>query len=491
MKLANGEKAWSRFRRVDRLKLIDAHIDDFLVMRRLERLGIVQSYFPCDDIEEKNLRELHREKPLNIEHIKEYYGERVALYFAFLKHYKDSLYGIAFIGVVVQVWQVVERFVPILMPKNTGIPMDLGSLIYSAIISVWGTLFLERWKRIEARKATEWGMSEFESKEEPRPEFIGQLRESVTVGTLARRGRGETAEDIEAKEMADSWRRARNLPIRETKVSHPVAWYGKPVMWADGSNLKRRLLMAALATFSFVCVAIIATVGVFVMRSFLRYTAGGIVLSAAVGGAVNAGFIMLLQNIYSGFVVRLTDWENWETQTMWEDSRAIKTFVFNTVNSFGSFVYIAYIRKEYDSGCMGACEHATFGAAIQTSKCPKATAIMDLNGGVWPSNVTFTAEHREYKGDCVLELWIQLALIFLSRLIIGNILEIGIPICQGVRRNAQLKTMREQQVRALRSYSAQTKEKRTVGSVTEDVSRGLRPFFVNPLLLMWCALSLY
>ena len=452
VKLANGEKAWSRFRRVDRLKLIDAHIDDFLVIRRLQRLGVVQSFFPCDDLEEKEAREIHHDKPLDVEHIREYYGERVALYFTFLGHYQSSVYGIAVVGIFVQMWQIMERFVPALTPENTGFPMDLGSLLYSAVIAVWGTLFLERWKRLEAQKVTEWGMNDFEAREEPRPEFIGQMRESATIGTLARRGRGETPEDIEAKAMADAWRRARNLPIRESEVQHPVAWYGMPVMWADDSTLKKRIMLGALVTGSFVILAITMTVGVFIMRAALRYSQGGVILSAAVGGAVNAAFIMLLQNIYSGFTIRITDWENWETQTQWVDSRAMKTFVFNTVNSFGSFVYIAYIRKEYDSGCMGACEHATFGSAIQTDKCPKVVALMNANDGAWPSNVTFTSEYREYKGDCVMELWIQLALIFMSRLVIGNLLEIGIPLCRSMRINATLHRERQVLMEATRKY---------------------------------------
>ena len=132
----------------------------------------------------------------------------------------------------------------------------------------------------------------------------------------------------------------------------------------------------------------------------------------------------------------------------------MKTFVFNSVNSFGSFVYIAYIRKEYDSGCMGACEHVTFGSAIQTDKCPKASALLDANGGVWPSNVTFTADYREYKGDCVMELWIQLALIFMSRLVIGNLLEIGIPLCRSMKRKAELDRERQELIEATHKYMA-------------------------------------
>ena len=72
----------------------------------------------------------------------------------------------------------------------------------------------------------------------------------------------------------------------------------------------------------------------------------------------------------------------------------MKTFVFNSVNSFGSFVYIAYIRKEYDSGCMGACEHVTFGSAIQTDKCPNASALLDANGAISPKNTKPKSENK-------------------------------------------------------------------------------------------------
>jgi hypothetical protein len=446
VKLDNGDYAWSRFRRVDRLKLIDAHMDDFVVLRRLIRLDLCAGYFPVDDTEEKKLRELDWDKPLNVMHIREYYGEKVALYFAFLDHYKGSLFIISVIGVVVQFWQVAERYIPYLTAAETGIPQDVGSLLFSAVIAVWGTLFLEFWKRKEATLTTNWGMTDFESKEEPRPEFVGVVRESVTIGTLARRRADETGEELEAKAWADAWRQARGYGVQKSEQELIVDWYGKPRMWASSGTRRRRLLVTLSFTGGFLLVTIASTISIFIMRAALRYSSGGVYMAGIVGGGTNAIIIMGLQSVYDRLTVYMTDWENWETETEWGDSRAVKTFVFNFVNSFASFFYIAFYRKENDGGCIGACEHSTFGAAVNTNRCPKTVAILanySTDGMWWPSNITFTNEYREYKGDCVMEMWMQLSLIFMSRLIIGNLLELGLPVIRAHFTNKKIAQQRQ------------------------------------------------
>lgn len=447
VKLANGEYAWSRFRRVDRLKLIDAHIDDFIVLRRLVKLELCSGYFPIDDFQEKQMRELDWEKPLNVMHIREYYGESVALYFAFLDHYKGSLFFISVVGMLVQFWQVAERYIPGLTAAETGFPEDVGSLIFSAVIAVWGTLFLEFWKRKEATLTTNWGMTDFESREEPRPEFIGETRESVTIGTLARRRADETGEDLEAKAWADAWRKARGYNTQKVDHELVVDWYGKPKMWASSGTRRRRLFITLSFTGGFLLVTIASTISIFIMRAALRYSSGGVVLSGIVGGGTNAILIMSLQSVYDRLTIYMTDWENWETETEWGDSRAVKTFVFNFVNSFASFFYIAFYRKENDGGCIGACEHTTFGSDFDRNRCPKTVEILSnysIDGIMWPSNITFTDEYREYKGDCVMEMWIQLSLIFMSRLVIGNLLEIGYPVIRAHFQNAKNAKQREE-----------------------------------------------
>ncbi|OPL21194.1 hypothetical protein AM593_00704, partial [Mytilus galloprovincialis] len=52
---------------------------------------------------------------------------------------------------------------------------------YAMIICVWGTLFLELWKRKTSTLAYEWDVDEFEATEPDRPEFYGTKAREVTL----------------------------------------------------------------------------------------------------------------------------------------------------------------------------------------------------------------------------------------------------------------------------------------------------------------------
>jgi hypothetical protein len=48
----------------------------------------------------------------------------------------------------------------------------------------WATLMLEYWKRNEATKAMEWGMTGYEAEEKDRPEFVGTPMKSYIDGRV-------------------------------------------------------------------------------------------------------------------------------------------------------------------------------------------------------------------------------------------------------------------------------------------------------------------
>ena len=90
--------------------------------------------------------------------------------------------------------------------------------------------------------------------------------------------------------------------------------------------------------------------------------------------------------IYGGIAIRLTDYENHRTDTEYEDSLISKTFVFQFVNSYASLFYIAFFKPFLqEDPCIGSCMH---------------------------------------------ELQANLGTIFLTRLAIGNLTEVGIPSVQ-------------------------------------------------------------
>jgi hypothetical protein len=95
-----------------------------------------------------------------IEDVKEYLGEKSALYFEFIAHYTSWLIPLAFAGVVVGIDMVIQAS----NGKSFSNAILDSYLIpfYCIFVSFWSQLMIEFWKRKEARRAMEWGMSNFE-----------------------------------------------------------------------------------------------------------------------------------------------------------------------------------------------------------------------------------------------------------------------------------------------------------------------------------------
>jgi hypothetical protein len=63
----------------------------------------------------------------------------------------------------------------------------------------------------------------------------------------------------------------------------------------------------------------------------------------------------ILNQVYHELAVSLTDKENHRTDTEYEDALISKLFAFQFVNSYGSFFYIAFIKKGAGDPCQGSC----------------------------------------------------------------------------------------------------------------------------------------
>ena len=92
--------------------------------------------------------------------IQRYFGETVAMYFAFLGFYTVGLIPPAFIGVL-----------SFLFGRD-----NVNTMVFFSIFNlVWATVFLEAWKRNCSTLSYKWGMIGFHEFEEPRPKFKGDL----------------------------------------------------------------------------------------------------------------------------------------------------------------------------------------------------------------------------------------------------------------------------------------------------------------------------
>ncbi len=107
------------------------------------------------------------------ERIHRYFGDTIAMYFAFLGFYTMALVPPALIGVI-------SYLVSGSQPSQS---MDL--LIFFCIFNlIWATLFLESWKRHCATLAYKWGTIRSEPFEEARPAYHGTLGVNQVTGRL-------------------------------------------------------------------------------------------------------------------------------------------------------------------------------------------------------------------------------------------------------------------------------------------------------------------
>ena len=143
--------------------------------------------------------------------IKEYFGEKVAFYFAWLGFYTTMLLPAAILGFICFLYGVGSSFSytpvqEICKPKNSSLyymcPLcdkkcsyyllsstaclyskvthwfdNQATPLFAVFMSIWAVLFLEFWKQKQVTLAYEWHTMDFEEEEErPRPQYIVKVK---------------------------------------------------------------------------------------------------------------------------------------------------------------------------------------------------------------------------------------------------------------------------------------------------------------------------
>ena len=131
---------------------------------------------------------------------------------------------------------------------------------------------------------------------------------------------------------------------------------------------------------------VLVVLGVIVSIYILRY---GVVqyvgdsYAQSIASLANAIQIQVMNYVYNQLANMLSERENHRTATQFEDSMITKIFMFQFVNSFASFFFLAFVAKYIEGGCAD--------------------------------------------GDCMKALSLNLAIIFGTRLVVGNLTEMLIP----------------------------------------------------------------
>lgn len=133
--------------------------------------------------------------------MREYYGESIAFYFAWMEHYTAWLLILCAVALVVELCTasaygssaasadraaaVTASWYPsdnssqaasVAAEADDYGAASVGTPVYAALVALWCTLMAEAWKRRQATLAFSWDVAGFEQEERPRPEFIASFR---------------------------------------------------------------------------------------------------------------------------------------------------------------------------------------------------------------------------------------------------------------------------------------------------------------------------
>ncbi|XP_011870955.1 PREDICTED: anoctamin-4 [Vollenhovia emeryi] len=345
----------------------------------------------------------YKKQPLWL--IRRYFGEKVALYFAWLGFYTKCLYAPAVVGLLCFVYGLGsmdgEDNIPskeicdsniagnitlcplcdkactyqilgdsCIFSKLTYLFDNPATVFFAIFMSFWATTFLELWKRRQAVLVWEWDLQNAQYDEEPRPEF------ETSVKTF------------------------RINPVTKEKEPYLPAW----------SKALRGLATGSMVFFM-ICVVLGAVLGTIVYRISLVavfYGGGGgflkrhaKIFTSMTAALINLIIIMILTRIYHRLARWMVNMENPRTQTEYEASYTFKIFLFEFVNFYSSLIYIAFFKGRFFVHPGDADARASEFYRIKTDVCDPA--------------------------GCLSEVCIQLAIIMVGKQCFNNFVEILSP----------------------------------------------------------------
>ncbi|CAH8558225.1 unnamed protein product [Heterobilharzia americana] len=281
-------------------------VDGQCMIPSLQSAGIINQIFPLH--EPNALEKLTRiwirgwivHQPLD--EIKEYFGAKVAIYFAWLGHYTYSLIFPSVVGLIV--WLFVSP------NKNSS----FYYLLMGVLNLIWTSLYLEHWKRTSSFLAYHWSSWEtpIPLLEEPRPLFKGTLSLCPITGRPVR--------------IYPKWKRLLILCF----ITCPVvllSLVGVILITLVYVHLQEKMNIAAdNNTYT-------------ILPSFVLVTLPKVFLAVS---------IAIMDVNYRKIAIWLTNLENHRLEDDYNNYYVIKLILLQFVNSFYSLFYTAFYLKDLD-----------------------------------------------------------------------------------------------------------------------------------------------
>ncbi|XP_015249249.1 PREDICTED: anoctamin-3-like [Cyprinodon variegatus] len=288
----------------------------------------------------------YKYQPLDL--IRRYFGEKIGLYFAWLGWYTGMLIPAALVGVFVFLYgfftmdssqvskEICEANTTIMCPmcEETCKPWTLsdscifakvtrlfdngGTVFFAIFMAIWATVFLEFWKRRRAELTYDWDLIDWEEEEEElRPQFEAKYSRVERVNPIS----------------------------------------GKPEPFQPFSDKLSRLMVSVSGIFFMISLVLTAVFAVVVFRliameKFASFNWDFVqknwqFATSGTGVCINFMIIMSLNVVYEKVAYLLTNLEHPRTESEWENSFALKMFLFQFVNLNSSTFYIAFFLGRF------------------------------------------------------------------------------------------------------------------------------------------------
>ncbi|XP_041789355.1 anoctamin-5b isoform X1 [Chelmon rostratus] len=355
----------------------------------------------------------YKEQPLNL--IRKYYGEKIGIYFAWLGFYTEMLFFAAVMGVICFTYGVLsyddnisskeicdaniggsivmcplcDKKCPFWKLNSTCLSSwqshlfdNEGTIFFAIFMGIWVTLFLEFWKRRQARLEYEWDLVDFEEEQQQlqiRPEF--EIR-------CTNRRLNKITQEMEPYLPVTS--KCARFCLSAATV---VFWISLIVACIIGVIAYRLAVYAAFASIIKDPMRKIQVVGRFITPQLA---------TSVTASCINFVIIMILNFFYERVAVWITDMEIPKTHLEYENRLTMKMFLFQFVNYYSSCFYVAFFKGKF-VGYPGDYRYM-FGkwSKLRNEECDP--------------------------GGCLIELTTQLVIVMAGKQLWGNIQEALLPL---------------------------------------------------------------
>uniref|UniRef100_A0A8B9F8D5 Anoctamin n=1 Tax=Amazona collaria TaxID=241587 RepID=A0A8B9F8D5_9PSIT len=245
-----------------------------------------------------------------------------------------------------------------------------GTVFFAIFMAIWATVFLEFWKRRRAVLTYDWDLIDWED-EELRPQFEAKYSQVERVNPIT--GKPEPFQPFPDK--------LSRLMVSVSGIFFMISL----VLTAVFAVVVYRLVaMEQFASFKW-----------YFIKKYWQFATSG------TGVCINFMIIMSLNVVYEKVAYLLTDLEHPRTESEWENSFALKMFLFQFVNLNSSIFYIAFFLGRFA-------------------------------GRPGKYNKLFNRWRLEecHPSGCLIDLCLQMGVIMVLKQMWNNFMELGYPLLQ-------------------------------------------------------------